>query len=426
MVNTDYFKGKKVTIAGLARSGLAAASLLFDLGAEVKVTDGQDNLALRANAEKLKPKGIKVELGKHSQEFIKGSDIVVVSPGVTNTSLPVTWAQEFNIPVISEVEVAAILCPATLVAVTGSSGKTTVTTLIGKVIEASGRKAFVCGNIGNPFCGAVAKMSAKDYACLEISSFQLERIKNFKPNIAVILNFSRNHLDRHKDMQEYLEAKKRIFLNQDKNDFLVLNGNDPIFKGLAKEAGSKVIYFYEAGGLNPNQAAVIVVASIIGIERKTCLEVFEEFRGLEHRLEYVTEINGIKFINDSKATVAESTTWAINNISSPIILIAGGRDKGVNYAGIIDAAAKKVRITILIGEARKKIAEAIAGTLAVEEASSLKEAVIKAFEKASSGDCVLLSPMCSSFDMFSNYEERGRAFKEIVFDLAKNKGSVNR
>ncbi len=426
MLNTDYFKGKKVTMVGLARSGLAAANLLFDLGAEVKVTDGQDNVSLRANAEKLKSKGIKVELGKHSQEFIQGSDIVVVSPGVLNTSLPVIWAQEFNIPVISEVEVAAILCPGRLVAVTGSSGKTTVTTLIGKVIEASGRKAFVCGNIGNPFCGEVAKMSPEDYACLEISSFQLERIKSFKPHIAVMLNFSRNHLDRHKDMQEYLEAKKRIFLNQDKNDFLVLNGDDPVFKGLAKEADSKVIYFYEANGVNPNQAAAIAVASIVGIERKTCLKVFKEFRGLEHRLEYVAEINGIRFINDSKATVAESTVWAINNISSPIILIAGGRDKGVNYASIIDVAAKKVRTTILIGEARKKIAEAISAALAVEEAASLKEAVIKAFEKASSGDCVLLSPMCSSFDMFSNYEERGKAFKEIVFDLAKTKSSVNR
>ena len=426
MVNTDYFKGKKVTIVGLARSGLASANLLFDLGAEVKITDSQDNASIRTNAAKLNSKDIKVELGRHSQEFIKDSDIVVVSPGVINTSLPMIWAQEFGILVISEIEVAAILCPGKLVAVTGSSGKTTVTTLIGKVIEASGRKAFVCGNIGNPFCAEVAKMSAKDYACLEISSFQLERIKNFKPNIAVMLNFSRNHLDRHKDMQEYLEAKKHIFLNQDKNDFLVLNGNDSVIKGLAKEAHSKVIYFHEGSGLNPNQAAVIAVASIIGIDRKLCLEVFREFRGLEHRLEYVAEINGIRFINDSKATVAESTVWAINNIPSSIILIAGGRDKGVDYASIIDAAGKKVRTAILIGEARKKIAEAISAALNVEEAASLKEAVIRAFEKASSGDCVLLSPMCSSFDMFSNYEERGKAFKEIVFDLVKAKSSVNR
>ncbi len=426
MVNTDYFKGKKVTIFGLARSGLASANLLFDLGAKVKITDSQDNAAIRANAAKLKSKEIKVELGRHSQEFIQGSDIVVVSPGVTNSSPSIVWAQEFNIPLISEIELGAILCPAAIIAVTGSSGKTTVTTLIAKVIEASGRKAFACGNIGNPFCAEVAKISGEDYVCLEVSSFQLERIKGFKPKIAVILNFSRNHLDRHKDMQEYLEVKKRIFLNQDKNDFLVLNGNDPMLKGLAKEANSKVAYFYEGSDLNPNQAAVTAVAAILGIEINLCLEVFREFRGLEHRLEYVAEINGIRFINDSKATVAESTIWAISNISSGIILIAGGRDKGVNYANILDAAGKKVRAAILIGEAKKKIAEAIAGTLAVEEASSLKEAVIKAFDKAASGDCVLFSPMCSSFDMFSNYEERGRAFKEIVFDLAKTKSSVNR
>jgi UDP-N-acetylmuramoylalanine--D-glutamate ligase len=426
MHNTAYFRNKKICIVGLARSGLAAANLLFDFGVEVRVTDSQDNAALRANAEKLRSKEIMVELGSHSQEFIQGSDMLIVSPGVTNSSLPIAWAQEINIPVIGEIELGAILCPATIIAVTGSSGKTTVTTLIGKVIEASGRKAFVCGNIGNPFCGEVAKMSDKDYACLEVSSFQLERIKSFKPKIAVMLNFSRNHLDRHKDMREYLGAKKRIFLNQDKKDFLVLNGNDPILSGLAEEANSQVTYFYEGNGLNPNQAAVITVAAILGIERDICLKVFKEFKGLEHRFEYVAEVNGVRFINDSKATVAESTIWAIKNLPSGIILIAGGRDKGVNYAAILDAAKKKVRAIILIGEARKKIAEAVAGTLAVEEAASLKEAVIKAFEKASSGDSVLLSPMCSSFDMFSDYEERGRAFKEIVLDLAKNKESVNR
>jgi len=419
MVNTDHFKGRKVTVAGLARSGLACANLLFDLGADVMVSDAQDNPLTAANAAKLKSPDIKSELGKHSREFVKDSDMLVVSPGVTAASPPVTWAQEYGIPVISEIEVGRILCPAPIIAVTGSSGKTTVTTLIGKVIEVSGRKAFVCGNIGNPFCGEVAKVSPEDLVCLEISSFQLERTA-FKPGIAVMLNFSRNHLDRHKDMQEYLDAKKRIFMNQDKNDFLVLNAADPVISGLATEAASKVVYFSEADGLNPNHAAVAAVASILGIGRQVCLKVFGDFRGLEHRFEYVTEINGVKFINDSKATVAESTIWALKNIPSSAILIAGGRDKGVNYGSIIEAAGKKVRAAVLIGEAKEKIGSQLSGAMAVKEASSLKEAVIKAFALASAGDYVLLSPMCSSFDMFSNYEERGRAFKEIVLGLARD------
>lgn len=409
-----------MTIVGLARSGLACANLLFDLGAKVRITDNQDSSAVRTNAAQLRSADIKVELGRHTREFIKGSDLVVVSPGVTDASPALAWAKELHIPAISEIEVGWLVCPAPIIAVTGSSGKTTVTTLIGKVIEASGKKAFVCGNIGNPFCGEVAKVSPHDYVCLEISSFQLERIVTFMPKIAVMLNFSRNHLDRHKDMQEYLDAKKRIFMNQDKNDFLVLNAADPAIKALAKETAAKAVYFSEGDGLNPNQAAVAAVAAILGINKQVCLKVFSEFKGLEHRFEYVAEINGVKFINDSKATVAESTVWALKNIPSSVILIAGGRDKGVDYSGILEAAAGKVRAVILIGEAKEKISQQLSGTLAVKQAADLKDAVNEAFALSSSGDYVLLSPMCSSFDMFANYEERGKAFKEIVFDLAKS------
>jgi len=322
-----------------------------------------------------------------------------------------------NIPVISEIEAAWILCPATVIAVTGSSGKTTVTTLIGNIIEASGKKAFICGNTGTPFSAQVSKMRVEDFVCLEASSFQLEHIRDFNPKVAVMLNFSKNHLDRHKDMREYLEAKKRVFMNQKKDDFLVLNEHDETLKNLAKESMGKVIYFSETGEFNPNQAAAAAVGEILEIDKKVCLKVFSEFNGLEHRFEQVTEINNIKFINDSKATVVESTVWALNCINSPVILIAGGRDKGVDYRGILPSARGKVKEVIVIGEAKEKIKKALNGFLSISAAQSMEEAVRLAYEKSAPGDYVLLSPMCSSFDMFADFEERGRVFKNAVRSL---------
>lgn len=419
MRNKDFFKDKKVTVVGFARSGLACANLLFDLGARVSITDNKDNQSTRSNSGKLKSKEIKVELGLHTKEFVTGRDILIISPGVPANALPIIWAGMQKIPVISEIEAAWILCPSTIIAVTGSSGKTTVTTLIAKVIEASGKKAFTCGNIGTPFSAQVSRMREGDFVCLEVSSFQLEHIKDFSPKIAVMLNFSRNHLDRHKDMKEYLDAKKRIFRNQKDDDFLVLNETDEILRGLAAEPMSKVIYFKESKEFNPNQAAVLAVGSILGIDKDICLKVFNGFKGLEHRFEQVAEINGIKFINDSKATVVESAVWAIKNINAPITLIAGGRHKGVDYKGILPEAKKKVKEVIVIGEAKEEIKKALSAFLTIKEAKTLEEAVILGFKDSEPGDYVLLSPMCSSFDMFSDYEERGRVFKDSVRNLAK-------
>ena len=421
MKNKDYFKDKKVTVAGLARSGFASANLLYDLGADVSVTDNQDNDSTRTYASQLKSKNIKIEIGRHSQDFIRGKDLLVVSPGIPDTALPIVLAKQFQIPVISEIELAWILCPATVIAVTGSNGKTTVTTLIGKALEAGGEKVFILGNIGNPFCSEVERMEAGDFVSLEVSSFQLEKVHEFKPKIALILNFGCNHLDRYKDLQEYLQAKKRIFMNQDKSDYLVLNCDDPVVKELAKETKAKVVYFSQTPDLNPNQAAVLAVASILGINKELCLEVFREFKGIEHRLEYVTEINNVTFINDSKSTTVDSTIWAFKNISCPIVLIAGGKHKGIDYSIVSDLIREKAREVILIGEAKEKIKNALEGFLSIDEASTLEEAVKLAFSKAKSGDCVLLSPMCSSFDMFLNYEERGKVFKQAVFDLSRNK-----
>ncbi|MFA5411003.1 MAG: UDP-N-acetylmuramoyl-L-alanine--D-glutamate ligase [Candidatus Omnitrophota bacterium] len=421
MRNTDYFRNKKITIAGLARSGLACANLLYGLGAEVSVSDSLENDLTQGNAAKLQSKKIKLELGRHTQGFFQNRDLVVVSPGVPKDALPLVWARQFNIPVISEIEVGWILCPGTIIAVTGSNGKTTVTTLIGRILEAAGKKVFICGNVGNPFCGELEKIEAGDFVSLEVSSFQLETINKFKPKIALILNFSANHLDRYKDMREYLEAKKRIFMNQDKDDYLLLDQSGPLLSGLAGETRARVVYFSAQTGLNPDQAAVLAVGSILGIDKELCLDVFRGFKGIEHRLEQVREINNIKFINDSKATTAEATLWALKNISSPVVLIAGGRDKGLDYRLILDEARKKVKAAILIGEAKEKLKETFKKSLSVEEAGSLEEAVGLAFKKAKPGDCVLLSPMCSSFDMFSDYEERGRRFKAAVYELARDK-----
>jgi UDP-N-acetylmuramoylalanine--D-glutamate ligase len=422
MRNSDYFQGKKVTVVGLGRSGLACANLLFDLGAEVWVSDQEDTPSQHACAARLKSPCIKLELGRHSRGFIQGKDLVVVSPGVTNASLPVVWAEEAGVPVVSEIEIGWMLCPAAIIAVTGSSGKTTVATLIAKVLESAGKKALALGNIGDPFCADVAHLSAEDFVSLEVSSFQLERIRDFRPKIALILNISRNHLDRHRDMQEYIAAKKRIFMNQGKEDYLVVNKEDGLLVEMAAQAESRVEYFSASGPWNPNQSAVVKVAQLLGIGEGVCSRVFEDFKGLPHRLEFVAEVDRVKFVNDSKATLVESAIWAINNIKAPILLIAGGKDKGVDYRGILAAAKGRVKEIILIGAAKDKIRQALSGKLPLSEAAGLSQAVELAFQKASAGDCVLLSPMCSSFDMFSSYEERGEVFKKAVKALVvKNK-----
>jgi UDP-N-acetylmuramoylalanine--D-glutamate ligase len=420
MRNSEYFKNKKITIVGAARSGLACANLLHRLGAVVSVTDIKDDSQSRQSCAKLCAPEIKVELGRHSRDFVKQADILVISPGVPLDSLCVKWAREFNKLLISEIEVASLLCPAAIIAVTGSNGKTTVTTLIGKVLNAAGKKVFVCGNIGNPFCGEVEQMQEEDFVVLEVSSFQLETIKDFKPKLALILNCTPNHLDRYHNLEEYLAAKKRIFMNQDAGDFLVLNANDPLLSAAASGAKSKIVFFAKQEGLNPNQSAVLAVGRILGVESGQMQKVFQEFKGIPHRLEEVAEINGVKFINDSKATTADSAIWAISNLDSPIMLIAGGRHKGIDYRVILDAAKGKVRQAFLLGEAKDIIASDLnAGGFPIDKLNTLQEAVTRAYDQARPGDCVLLSPMCSSYDMFRDYEERGMAFKRIVSDLAQ-------
>ncbi len=416
----SFYKGKKVTVVGMARSGIAASRLLKRLGADVTLTDKNDSPQLKDLAAKLKEEGIGVELGTHCRSSFEGRDLVVISPGVPLSAEPVKWAKDSRIEVISEIELASSVCPAPIIAITGTNGKTTTTTLVGEVIRQAGHKAYILGNIGAPFSSEVLNIRREDFVSLEISSFQLETIKNFHPKIAVILNLTPDHLDRYKDVPEYLEAKKRIFMNQDKKDWLIFNYGDEALRGIAPKDGPRVLFFNQSaneGTFNQNQLAVLVVAKALGIDRTVCLEVFKNFKGVEHRMEFVRELRGVEFINDSKATNIDSTIWALKNIAKPAVLIAGGRDKGSDFSSINELVRDKVKFAVLVGESSARIASAWDGVLPLKQVQTFKEAVESAFAKADSGDCVLFSPMCKSFDMFTDYEHRGRTFKELVHQL---------
>jgi len=416
------FKNKTITVFGLARSGLDVALLLSQTKevSKIKVTDINDNPSIRENAKKL-DSSIDVEIGRHSENFIKDSDIIVMSPGI-RADLPILeWARKKGIKIIGEIELGFLLCPAPIVAVTGTNGKTTVTTLSSQVLKLTGKNVHLCGNIGNPFSREITRIKKDDLVCLEVSSFQLETIEKFKPKIAVFLNLSPNHLDRYNNIQDYLSAKKRIFMNQDDKDWAVLNYEDELVRNISKEVKSQVSFFNSTEdrkeNLNSNFLAALAVARIFGAKKEKCLEIFRNFKGIEHRLEWVRNIDGVDFINDSKSTTIEATIWALSNISRPIIMIAGGREKGSDFATVKQLIAKKVKELILIGEAKPKIKKALEGATKIIEAGTLKDSINLARNSAKSGDSILFSPMCKSFDMFVDFEDRGRKFKEIVKNI---------
>lgn len=457
----NSLKGKKVTVAGLARSGMAAAFLLKRQGAEVYATDAGDSDALRRNAILLKEAGIEVETGVHSRGFIAGKDLIVVSPAVPEDSVIFKWAREEGVPVIGEIELGYLCCEAPIIAVTGTNGKSTTTTLIGEILRVAGKDAVVCGNIGNPFCGELHRLKKDSIAVIEVSSFQLESIKSFKPFVSVVLNVSQNHFDRHPDPASYIAAKSRILENQESDDWAVLNYDDPAVRELGKKTNAKVIFFsrlgntvspvrkmnfsnglsagcYEDGSLfvfegkhkcfvsreselkikGPhnieNILACISVASVFNISADKIRRALTGFKGLEHRFELVAAIGGIDFINDSKATTVLAVKMALESCDKPVILIAGGHDKGSDFKVLRSVISSKVKKVVLIGEAKEKIRRHLNGTVPFIEADSMEDAVKKAYLSSSPGDCVLLSPMCASFDMFRDFEERGKVFKEAV------------
>jgi UDP-N-acetylmuramoylalanine--D-glutamate ligase len=418
------FRKKCVVVLGLGISGLASAKLLKDLKAKVFVSDSHDGEKQKELSCELEKLSIPFELGKHTKSTIQKADYIIVSPGIPQDCEVMQWARESNIKIIGEIELGYQLCPSPIIATTGTNGKTTVTTLIGKVLEKTGKKVFILGNIGEPFTGYVDKIKDTDFVSLEVSSFQLETIVDFKPKVSLILNFTPDHLDRYKNLGQYLQAKKRIFLNQREDDFIILNYADDYLRPLAKETKAKVLFFgdgksgYDETKFNPNQLAVLKVAEALNINLDTVIGVFREFKGIEHRMEFVDTIYGVDFINDSKGTNVEATMWGLENSTKPVILIAGGRDKGSDFTAISDLVKRKVKHLVLFGEAKEKIKKALSRVVLTTEANDLYHAVILSLIHAQKGDCVLLSPMCASFDMFSDYQQRGRMFKNIVRDLA--------
>lgn len=445
---------KRVTVVGLGLSGRAASLFLHERGATVKATDEGDTQELRQTAGELEVRGIECELGRHTEEFLEGTELLVVSPGVDNNSIPIRWVQTRNIPITSEIELGYRFCRGKIVAVSGTNGKSTVVSLIGQILKKAGRKAFVCGNIGTPFTSIVSSIQKDDIAVLEISSFQLERIHSFKPHVAVMLNITEDHLDRYKAFNEYIDAKRRLFMNQGEGDYAIVNYDQTKFKNIQKNTQARVLYFSkhrlpkERNGayvennellarrdgryvwlanrdslsLNgehnlENGLAAGLAVFTLGVEPEIIKEVLYDFKTLDHRFELIGTVEGVKFVDDSKATNVDSARRAIQSSAKGIILIAGGRDKGGDYKILAKLVKEKVKAILLIGEAKEKIARAFSKTVPVFSAPGLKEAVDEGFKAAKRGDTILLSPMCSSFDMFRDYRERGEVFRQAVEDL---------
>lgn len=415
-------KGKIGTVIGAARSGIAVANTIHALGGKAQISEFKSYDAVAKEMQSgVDLNVINIEYGGHTKEFILKSDFLVLSPGVRMDTPPVQWAKAQDIEVMGEIEFSFRLCPCPIIAVTGSNGKTTTVTLICEILRKAGRNAVLCGNIGSPFSKHVLSLQSTDVVVLEISSFQLESTSTFRPNVAVWLNFSQNHLDRHKDLQEYFGAKQKIFSNQNKNDWAVINFAQPDLNNLAKSLNARVRFFNESTTshsiANPNHLAAMAVADILGIKENVCREVFENFKGVEHRQELVRVLEGVQYINDSKSTTPEAGRWAMMHLPKPLILICGGSDKHLDFSFLKEMVQQCVKHMIVIGETKEQLKQTFDGVVEVSISKTLEAAVIKAQQCAVAGDTVVLSPMCASFDMFNDYEHRGRMFKDIVSEL---------
>jgi UDP-N-acetylmuramoylalanine--D-glutamate ligase len=446
-------KGKKVSVIGAARSGIAAANLLTSKGAEVFVSDTAPVEKKEEEIRKLQSIHVPFEFGQHSQQTL-AVDFMVVSPGVPMNLSIVTQAMERNIPVFSEIEIASWFCSSPIIAITGSNGKTTTTTLLGEIYREAGIPHLVTGNIGYPFSEAIQNGSDKNVVILEVSSFQLEGIQSFKPKISAILNLSPNHLDRYATYTDYVQAKLRIFEYQDHHDRLVINTDDDYLNSLVSatrpfvvkfsaeerlEAGcfvekgailwkmgttmkEEIIHLDEIGipGLHNvyNVLAASCIAKLDGIkDNEAIYRAIKNFKGVEHRLEFVREYHGVKYINDSKSTTVQSVWYALQSYAEPILLIMGGKDKGGEFSRLGDLVRKQVREIVLIGEAADRIQKELEGIVPIKRSESLEQAVDICHRDAKEGQLVLLSPGCASFDMFQDYEDRGRQFKRRVNSL---------
>ncbi len=346
---------------------------------------------------------------------LDGVELIVLSPGVDPKKCPVTKAAlSKGIVCVGELELASWFTEARIVAITGTNGKTTTTNLTYNLLKAHKKRVFMGGNIGTPFSSFVKETKKDDIIVLEVSSFQMETILKFRPYIAVVLNIEPDHMDRYLGFEEYLLAKANIFKNQKSNDWAVINKNLSVTL-IEKKIHSQIVYFSNEFN-NENFSSVYRIAKIFGLSKADCVSVFSKFKGLPHRFEFVRNLNGVSFINDSKATNPASTIWALKNIKDPVILLAGGKDKELDYSCLHSYLGLVKKINAF-GEAAAKIKKALSSAIALEVFSTLDEATMKSFEEASSGDVVLLSPMCASFDAFRDYKNRGERFVEIVNGL---------
>jgi UDP-N-acetylmuramoylalanine--D-glutamate ligase len=440
--------GKRVTVVGAARSGVAAAELLVRRGATVTLTD------LRAEIpeeQALRAAGVRLALGGHQSSLFTRADLIVLSPGVPANMAAIVEARAAGIPVIGELELASRWLRGRIVAITGTKGKSTTTTLTGRMLEAGGHRVLVGGNIGHALSAQVESSTTDTIHVVEASSFQLESIDTFRPWIAVLLNFSPDHLDRHADVAEYAAAKSRIFVNQTAADWAVLNADDESVCRMAAEAASRKLQFSmtdslasgvlvhgdsivrrTADGDRPlvplssirllgrhliaDVLAASAVASLAGVDAEAMTTAVEGFRGLEHALEPVAEFGGVMFVNDSKATNIEAARRAIESFDSPVVIM-GGRFKGGDFADLREVLAGRHASVVAIGEARALIRQAFSGVVPMQEAGDMSAAVRTAFASASPGMAVVLAPACASFDMFRDYAERGRVFKQEVLRL---------
>ncbi|MFC7681557.1 UDP-N-acetylmuramoyl-L-alanine--D-glutamate ligase [Paenibacillus sp. GCM10028914] len=473
MKHPEFYRGKEVIVLGLAKSGVQVAKVFHHAGAIVTVNDKKKREEC-PEASELEALGISVVCGGHPDNLIhQGVSLLVKNPGIPYHVPPVLKAQELGISIVTEVEVASHLCSAPIIGITGSNGKTTTTTWVGKMFEAAGMKPIVAGNIGTPLCQAAQEATEDNWMVVELSSFQLKGTEDFRPRIACLLNLAETHLDYHGDMDDYVASKAKLFKNQTAEDTAVLNWDDPVCRSLVPyikahilpfsmnetlreglhvvppylpgsedEINRKIVYTDSKGfsqeiisvadiGLPGrfnvgNALAACAIAISAGVNISTLSGPLKDFQGVEHRLEFVMDKGGVSYINNSKATNSKATIMALTSFKRPIVLIAGGLDRGSDYEELLPILSERVKAVVLIGETKEKLAKVAeqAGLKQIilvdndeDAAVTLTDAVKRAALLAESGDIVLLSPACASWDMFSSYEVRGSIFKEAVHNL---------
>ncbi len=449
------FSGKKILVVGLGKTGLALTEYLKRQGSRVLVSDSRSR-------EELKPlvssalEGTSpwiIEGGGHTVDFFLQADLILVSPGIPLDILPLKAAREKGIPIWGELELFSRKCRTPIIAVTGTNGKTTTTALINEMLLEGGFSTFLGGNIGRPLVEYLLNGQDKNFVVAEISSFQLDTARHFRPRVGVLLNITEDHLDRYPDFQGYIHSKAGLFRNQGEDNAAVLNWDDPLVRGIGQQLRVPVYYFsrtepltlgayldqdrlrlnlsgsaeeydlraFSLSGVHnrENALAAVLGARLLGAASEDIQRALEQFKGFGHRLEWVAEVRGIQFFDDSKGTNVGAVVKALEGFSQPVILIAGGRDKGGDYGPLKGLIRGKVKSLILIGEAREKMREQLGNLTSTELADSLEAAVFRSFRQGEPGDVVLLSPGCSSFDMFRDYTQRGEVFQQAVRQLKR-------